>query len=315
MSERDDLLTSVAEQIKTYRQGEIAEPTPEHVDRWLRQFTHSQQLPFLREFDHVIKQTFLTKETIEGFLCDLVKCEKLAGANPSTYWSSVNLLNIQRNGNSQKEMVKLFSKCLKDEFGLDQNDFEETGGDFIYLDDIMFSGSRVGNDLESWIIHRAPQSAAVHVIVAALHKSGLYLVNNKLKEVITRSEKNITIRWWRALEIENRKSHKDDSSFVLWPTDIPNVPEVENYIARHTKYPFEPRKPSEIKIQPFSSEEGRQVLEREFLIAGTKIISACENPNQFMRPLGFSPFGVGFGSVIVTYRNCPNNVSIRPTPP
>ena len=42
MSERDDLLVSVANEIKTYRKGELPEPTPEHVDRWLRQFTPAQ---------------------------------------------------------------------------------------------------------------------------------------------------------------------------------------------------------------------------------------------------------------------------------
>ena len=34
MSERDDLLVSVASEIKTYRKGELPEPTLEHVDRW-----------------------------------------------------------------------------------------------------------------------------------------------------------------------------------------------------------------------------------------------------------------------------------------
>ena len=306
MSERDDLLTSVAEQIKTYRQGEIPEPTQEHVDRWLRQFTPSQQLPFLREFDHVIKQTFLIKEAVDVFLCRLVKNEKLAGADPSTYWSSANLLNIQNNGNSQKEMLKIFSKRLKDEFGLDQDECGKIGGDFIYLDDVMFSGNRVGNDLEPWILRSAPQSATLHVIVIASHTSGFYLAHKKLQDAITKSGKNITIKWWNALKIENRKFCRDSSS-VLWPTEVPDTPFVKDYIDRQKKHPFEPRNPTELKIQPFSSEEGRQVLEREFLIAGAKIIAACENPSQFMRPLGFSPFGVGFGSMIVTYRNCPNN--------
>ena len=78
-------------------------------------------------------------------------------------------------------------------------------------------------------------------------------------------------------------------------------------MALPAKFPFEPRQPSAAAIQPFSSEAGRQVLESEFLIAGAKIRAMSENPKQSMRPLGFSPFGVGFGSMIVTYRNCPNN--------
>ena len=60
MSERDDLLASIASTIKTYRQGELPEPTPAHVDKWAGQFSAADQVPFLREFDHVIKQTFLT---------------------------------------------------------------------------------------------------------------------------------------------------------------------------------------------------------------------------------------------------------------
>ena len=203
-------------------------------------------------------------------------------------------------------MLKIFSKCLKDEFGLDQDDCGEIGGDFIYLDDVIFSGNRVGNDLEPWIIYSAPQSATVHVIVIASHTSGFYLADKKLRDANTKSGKNITIKWWNILKIENRKYYKNSSS-VLWPTEVPDAPFVKDYIDRQKTHPFEPRNSTELKIQPFSSEEGRQVLEREFLIAGAKIIAACENPSQFMRPLGFSPFGVGFGSMIVTYRNCPNN--------
>ena len=116
MSERDDLLASVANEIKTYRKGDLPEPTPEHVDRWLHQFTTVRQLPFMREFDHVIKQTFFTRKNVKDFLRALVNNGKLAGVDPAAYWSSANFLNIQQNGQSQKEMLKLFAKCLEDEW-------------------------------------------------------------------------------------------------------------------------------------------------------------------------------------------------------
>lgn len=306
MSERDDLLVSVANEIKTYRKGDLPEPTPEHVDRWLHQFTRAQQLLFLREFDHVIKQTFFTQRNVKDFLRALVTNTKLAGGDPAAYWSSANFLNIQQNGQSQKEMLKLFSKCLEDECGLDLGDCGEVGGDFIYLDDVMFSGNRVGNDLEPWIVNDAPRSATVHVIVAAYHTLGQFLVERKLNGAIANSGKQIAIKYWRAVTVENQKAHKN-SSGVLWPTAAPNVAEVQAYMALPSKYPFEPRQPSAAAIQPFSSEAGRQVLESEFLIAGAKIRAMSENPKPSIRPLGFSPFGVGFGSMIATYRNCPNN--------
>ncbi|NRA21145.1 MAG: hypothetical protein HRU05_11760 [Oceanospirillaceae bacterium] len=306
MNERDDLLVSVAKVISEYRKNDLAAPTPEHVDRWLHQFTPDQQLPFLREFEHVIKKTFCTQEHVKDFLRRLVSNRQLAGANPTEYWSSVSFLNIQQNGQSQKEMLKLFAICLKDECGLDFNYCGEDGGDFVYLDDVMFSGNRVGNDLEPWIVNNAPQSAKVHVIMAAFHTGGLHQVTQRLNKAIAQSGKNIDITYWRKFEIENRKWYKN-SSQVLWPREIPDVAEVRDYTTLPMRFPFEPRQSSAAAIQPFSSEEGRQVLEREFLIAGAKIWAMSENPKQSMRPLGFSPFGVGFGSMIVTYRNCPNN--------
>lgn len=305
MSERDDLLASVANTIKTYRVGEI-EPTPEHVDRWLNQFTPAQQLPFLREFDHVLKQGFCTQEYVEGFLRKLVSNTKLAGADPVAYWSAANILNIQQNGQSQKEMLKLFATCLKEECHLDLGACGKLGGEFIYLDDVLFSGNRVGNDLEPWIINDAPQSATVHVIVAAQYSSGAFLVNRKLKEVVRGTGKQIAIHFWRAFEIENQKRYKNRSG-VLWPVTIPDVAEVQSYMALPSKFPFEPRQPIASVTMPFSSEAGRQVLESEFLIAGAKIRAMSENPKQSMRPLGYSPFGLGFGAMIATYRNCPNN--------
>lgn len=306
MSERDDLLASIAKTIKTYRNGELAEPTPAHVDRWSRQFTAANQLPFLREFDHVIKHCFFTEKSMNDFLRGLVKNEKLAGADPKTFWASAHFLKIQQKGQSQKEMLKLFALCLKKELGLDLAKCGKAGGDYIYLDDVLFSGNRVGNDLESWINTQAPQTARVHVIVAALHSGGQFLTQRKLNGVIASSGKKITITYWRVLEIENRKAYKNSSS-VLWPTAIPNTPAVQSYMALPSRFPFDPRQASSAAIAPFATEQGRQILEAEFLIAGASIRAQIENPKVSMRPLGFSPFGVGFGSMITTYRNCPNN--------
>lgn len=305
MSEKDDLLASVADTIKTYRTDELAQPTPAHVERWLSQFTPANQLPFLKEFDHVLKQTFITKDKVEEFLQHLVTSEKIAGDNPAAYWQSANFLNIQRNGYSQKEMLKLFAKCLYDEYGLELDKCDRDGRNYIYLDDVIFSGNRVGNDLKQWIIDDAPRATKIHVIVAVIH-AGSYFTKRKIEETIKESGKQIKVIYWRLIEVENRNKHRN-SSGVLWPTVIPDVAEVQHYMTLPSKFPFDPRKAGGAVIAPFSSEQGRQVLESEFLIAGAKIRSLSENPKASMRPLGFSPFGVGFGSMIATYRNCPNN--------
>jgi len=131
MSERNDLLESIAGMIKTYRQGEIPEPTSEHVDRWLRQFTKDQQLPFLRELNYVLDRTFFTKDNVEDFLQNLAKNEKLSGTNPAEYWANANFLDIQQNGHSQNEMLKLFNDCLELQYGLKLANCGTASGDYI----------------------------------------------------------------------------------------------------------------------------------------------------------------------------------------
>lgn len=58
----------------------------------------------------------------------------------------------------------------------------------------------------------------------------------------------------------------------------------------------------------FTSQNNRKILEKEFLLAGLKIRTYSSNPSRALKPLGFSPFeGFGFGAMVFTYRNCPNN--------
>ena len=305
MSERDDLLASIAETIKTYRTGELAQPTPQHVDRWASQFTPANQLPFLREFNHVMRQAFLTKKTVSDFLSRLVTNKELAGDDPKTFWGRANVLRIQQDGQSQKEMVKLFAASLEEQCGLKLANCGVNGGDYIYLDDVLFGGNRVGADLESWITNKAPQNATVHIILIAYHTLGQYFAKNKLIEASRRAGKKIDIRFWRLGELENRLRWKNDSE-VLWPATVPDDATAQAYVAAQNRFPLNPRQPGG-KLNWFSSEAGRQVLESEFLIAGVKIRSLTGNLSEWYRPLGCSSFGVGFGALIATYRNCPNN--------
>jgi hypothetical protein len=305
MSERSNLLESIAKTINDYRAGEIEAPTPEHVDRWVTQFPKDVQVPLLRELDHVFKETYLTREWISDWLGKLVTSKELAGENPCAFWAKAHFLRIQQNGHSQEEMLELFDETLKKQCGLTLDECGKTGGDYIYIDDVMFSGSRVGNDVAEWIKDDAPKIATVHVVVVAIHALGEYFVKKRLNEATAASEKKVTIHYWRAINIENRKAHKDDSE-VLWPAVIPDDPNVGDYLAQPQKFPFEPRQAGG-KLGPFSSEKGRQLLESELLIAGVGIRGLSQNPKSILRPLGFSPFGLGFGSMIVTFRNCPNN--------
>lgn len=306
MNERSKLLASIANTIKNYREGEIAQLTPDHVDRWVYQFDGTVQIPLLHELDPVLKKTYFSKSYVIRFFENLIENEKLVGDKPHDFWQNATILNIQQRGHSQTEIRELFGEALKRKYGLNIDECGSRDGVFIYLDDALFTGTRIGADVSDWIT-KGPDKATLHIIVIASHRLGEWQCTERLNEVALEAQKEIDLHLWASIRLENRKFRRDRSE-VLWPTALPNDDDLQNYVQSETRFPFEPRPPGgRLRKNIFSSENGRQLLEKELLLAGVRIRAFCANPSQAMRPLGFGPFGVGFGSTIVTYRNCPNN--------
>ena len=310
MAERDDLLASIAATTADYREGDLAAPTPEHVGRWINQFDAGVQIPILREMDHVLKQTYISRETVKSFFSSLITHEKITGGNPAAFWSQAHILDIQKNGQSQTHIRGLLGDSLREQLNLDIDACGHAGGAYVYLDDVIFSGGRVTTDLSAWLKNAAPANSVVHVLVMATHRLGEWQSENRIKEVAVAAGKIVELHIWAAFRLENRMKYRN-SSDVLWPASVPDDPQVAAYVAQEERFPLQTRVAGSGKSElEFTSEEGRQLLEREFLRAGVRIRGFCQNPNAIMRPLGFGSFGVGFGSTIVTYRNCPNNAPL-----
>ncbi len=287
-TERNNLLASIAGTIKDYRAGEIAEPTPAHVDRWISQFDDVVQIPMLRELDSVFKRTYVSMPRMQQFLAGV------ADSFPCEFWQAAHILSIQQNGGSQAEIRELFGHVLRERCGATVEYTGSADGDFVYLDDAIFTGERVLYDLRTWFQYQAPAKANLHIMVIAVHTLGSYWIEKNLES--SKSGKQIAVTTWRGSTFENRLVYRNQSD-VLWPTD--------------GIYPdggFQPRQPG-YKGPIFASEQGRQLLEREFLTAGLKIRGFANKPSPALKPLGFSQFrfSPGFGSLLVTYRNCPNN--------
>ena len=98
---------------------------------------------------------------------------------------------------------------------------------------------------------------------------------------------------------------------MLWPVAIPENAAIDRYISGLNLTPSLRQAGKVGKAGVFSSDSGRQLLEQEFLKAGVRIRGMCPNFNQYQRPLGYQMFdSLGFGSLIVTFRNCPNNAPL-----
>ena len=305
-----NLCSAISEIIADYRVGEVPSPTPNHVQMWVSQFATPIQDDILREMQHVFSQSYFTKASVTNFIQNLIANPQLVIGQPIIFWQSINFLNIQLGGNSQNDMLQLFDSALRTTIGLEIENCNSPTGPFVYLDDVIFSGNRVRHDLETWICSCAPSTCIIHIIVMAYHRGGQWYASNKLKQAAQAAGKEIEIHWWRGVEIEDRRYYLSQSD-VLRPIVFPQDAEVQQYINMLTGegYPPEARVLANPPYQSpfFKTEEGRQLLEHAFLHAGVRIRQLCPFLPDKIRPLGYSILKIlGFGSVIVTFRNCPN---------
>lgn len=169
---RQELLDSIATTIGDYRTDALPQPTPEHVDRWVRQFGDQVQEPILAEMAYVLGKTYFSRNFVEKLISRLVANENLAGFNCSEFWKATKFLDIQARGNSQSEMLAMFNAAIREKFGFGLSACGDEPEQFIYLDDAIFSGGHVISDLTAWIEGAAPAKTELHIIRSAFTRTG-----------------------------------------------------------------------------------------------------------------------------------------------
>lgn len=311
MPERQRLVAELLAIMLDYKQGRINEPDEAHVERWLAQFDEDVQLDVLRETVHILKETYFSKSEIEETFSGLIYDDDFIGDDATGFWSEASLLDIQQGGNSQRDLVDMFSRLVEEELGEEVEVNSDDSSCYFYLDDAVFSGNRLLTDLTSWINGPAPQNAQLYIVAIALHSYGKYNVGRRLDQVIRASGKNINYFWKYVIEFEDRLYHNSITD-VLRPKSAPDDDDdVTAYIADMAHPPAFRAGNSRGGHAIFSSAAGRDLIEQQFLIAGAKIRAICPNLPARHRPLGYNTLDMlGFGSMFVTYRNCPNNAPL-----
>lgn len=321
-------LYGVAQQIAAitadYEGGEPSSMNAARVIRWAGQFPAEHQQAILAEMRHVLERCYISKQRMAEFLDGLTTNAKLTGGDPGKFWGQAELLDIQERGMSQRDMVVLLRERLAAK-GLPTKPAGQPTH-FVYLDDAIFTGNHLFRDLSKWINQGAPQKTVVHVITAALHRSGHYraLINKKenLNTIAKTAGKSLTFTCWRLdnLEIEDRRFSVNTSD-VLRPKAPPADERVTAYVAtledelraaadKYGKaFNLTWRSGDNVGAgKYFSSGASRALLEEQMLIAGCRIREMCPHLVPSARPLGYQFLStLGFGGLIVTYRNCPNN--------
>jgi hypothetical protein len=310
MDSTPNLRAALAAMISDYRKGEIPTPDASHVDRWISQFPAAVRDPILSELLHVFGRTYFSRVYVQTFIDSIVVNANFAGANPCEFWQGVKVLNLQTAGHSQKDMLTLLGDSLQRQCGLAMGLCGVSPHTYLYLDDAVFSGGRVQSDIINWVKGTAPARAKLAVLVIGSHRLGEWYSTKKIREAAQAVGKVIELKWWRVASYEDRKSEIKNSD-VLRPICIPVDPLTQAYVAGLGDAPILRTVGGESPIGVFSSEAGRHLLEQEFLTAGVGVRNACSHFDKYMRPLGRVMFeSLGFGSTIVTYRNCPNNAPL-----
>lgn len=309
MAVTPQLLADTVSIIAEYRKGEITAPDAQHVQRWLAQFDEAIREQLIRELNHVLKKTYISKPVVESFLENLVVNPKLTGGFPKQFWESAKFLDIQSRGSSQHALIDMLAIPLKNVTGLTPNECGKVPACFIYLDDGLFGGNTILNSLSQWLA-TAPQQATVHVVVMALHRGGQHYARTRLENAAKAADKAIQFNWWRILELEDRLTCIN-SADVLRPTKFPDDPLVKEYVETMKRKPVLRTAGGLGSLQLFSSEDNRSLLEQQLLIKGAFIRKNAPRLPVYARPLGNMVLEtLGFGSTIVTFRNCPNNAPL-----
>ena len=305
------LVSSISNIIATYRHGEIPALDKQHIITWIHQFPKHQQEGILTEINFIVNNTYLSKNIIYPFVKELAGNKELTTDDPFLFWKNVHVLDIQKGGNSQKDLNAILYDVVNKSFDFNIKENTSETNNYIYMDDVLFSGNRIRNDLEDWVEKYAPSKCIVNIIVFAYYLGGQYYCSRRLEQKAKQCAKQIQFVWWREKEFENRKFNKDYSDNFN-PRFFSTDPDVEGYIRFLTNSGYPPLKRETIfNSSCFSSEKGRSILEDAFLTAGCKIRKMCPFLPERMRPLGYNYLStLGFGSTVITYRNCPNTTPL-----
>jgi hypothetical protein len=309
--ERDHLVGAIASRVADYRLGEIERIDEERILAWLCQFDDADRPTILCEIERLLGKTYISREHAKGFIASLVTHQKLTGNVPMAFWKGVGLLNVQDSSRSQRDMLALLGEVLMEQFGLTADQQNSTNRTYVYLDDVLFSGNQIKNDLLQWAEEQDIRDATIHVITMASHRGGEYYAKQRLSSPF--KQRNITSSFWTSVRRENRLFYARDAE-VLWPTRLPDEEFVNRWKATFPAGQdfFHPRPPGGSgSTELFSSEVAQDVVEQAFLKKGAYIYSLSQNPSESMRPLGYSRLrSPGFGTTAITYRNCPNNAPL-----
>ncbi|WP_297439227.1 hypothetical protein [uncultured Clostridium sp.] len=298
--------------IKDYEMPIGTQMNEKHIETWLSQFDEEDQDVILEEMINICKKFYFSREDVKNILEYFFTDKEYWETCTRNKFKNMKFLNIQERGTSQEDLLEIVNEVLDEKYQLNISECNSKNF-YVYIDDCIFTGSRLKWDIERCIDDDIFKAGDTLVICHLFwYKSGSDYSIKKIKSMC--HENSINLGYWY-FDMQNNYQNNDycNPMGTLWPQYIDDEV-VNRYIALRGEV-SEWAETAEFfrtydmkKELIFSCSENRECVEKAFLLAGVDILDGLNNPCNSMRPMGFSKLEtIGFGAVFITYRNIANN--------
>ncbi len=253
---RMDLIHSIVDTIKDYREGEIAPIDANHISKWIGQFDYLDQLTILAEMDAILKRFYVSRTEVKENLHTLLLWGIIDGRSIMPNLSSaqtpemkekltrtflqnvrreldcVQFLKIQLRGESQGALLGIMNEILEEWYDTSLADCgKQSPTTYVYLDDGIYTGSRLrydltesddtseGRDAVAWISRSAPVGCKLIVCTLVSHLAGYVYARKHINQAA--DVKQISVGYFPAKIIYNLRDYnvreRSDKFECLWP--------------------------------------------------------------------------------------------------
>ncbi|HDS6887226.1 TPA: hypothetical protein QH084_003128 [Morganella morganii subsp. morganii] len=301
-----DLMGQIAAKLNDYRNPPQGGMSLDHVKQWINQFELNDRRFVLEETDRLMGIGYFSESDYRRVISSIATDEQ----NESLFQTAA-FLDIQNQGTSQSEFLDLLREDCAEEFDImtrmSPRQRVSSFREFIYVDDVSFSGAKAINDLTWFIDNFELQHIKILVYFLGGHTYSTWKIKDQLERRFADRNISVVVGGGDFVFVENQLRNSS-SSEVLWPkAQSVSIPKWANgqthysgtYRNGYTANTF------------FPDEQRRDRFEAILTKIGFDILGHSQNPSDVIKPLGFSTFnGVGFGGTIFTFRNCPNNTPL-----
>lgn len=301
-----DLMGQIATKLNDYRNPPQGGMSIDHVNRWINQFELTDRRFVLEETDRLMGIGYFSESDYRRVISSIANDEQ-----NERFFQTAAFLDIQNQGTSQSEFLDLLREDCVEEFNvvtrLSQRQRVSSFREFIYLDDVSFSGAKAINDLTWFIEHFELQNITILVYFLGGHTYSAWKIKNQLERKFADRNISVCVGGGEFAVVENQRRNSSNSE-VFWPkAQSVSIPEwADGQVHYLGTY-----RDGYVANNFFPNEQRRDRFEAIMTKVGFDILGQSQNPSDVIKPLGFSTFnGVGFGGTIFTFRNCPNNTPL-----